>query len=107
MCFINDGQCEFYDTINHKARKQHRCDECRKTIEVGDVYVYASGKFDGQFFSVKTCRLCDWKRKLIAKQEMARGCDYYESWVPHGELAEAVANGDYDLFMPPMLIENL
>ena len=41
-----------------KARKPHRCGECRRTIEPGETYERHAGPFDGQFTVHKTCRHC-------------------------------------------------
>lgn len=53
-----DGYPEFHDVTKPKARKQHRCEECGRTIAVGQVYERCSGKFDGDFYSTKTCLPC-------------------------------------------------
>ena len=54
-----DGGNEFYDEKTRKARKPHRCCECGKTIQSGERYHYAAGKFEGDLFTQKTCLLCD------------------------------------------------
>lgn len=66
MCMIDyaDGCNEFSSTTAHRARKQHKCDECRRFIEPGETYTYHSWKFDGDFSTSKTCQhcqvACDW-----------------------------------------------
>lgn len=40
-----------------KARKQHRCDFCGKTIKVGEKYERATYK-DEDIFTWKTCEIC-------------------------------------------------
>lgn len=40
-----------------KARKQHKCDSCGKTIEIGETYEKAIYK-DREIYSWKTCERC-------------------------------------------------
>lgn len=40
-----------------KARKQHKCCECRGRIQLGETYERASGIWDGEPMRFKTC--CD------------------------------------------------
>ncbi len=54
----HDGYPEFFEEAWPKARKDHRCCECRKTIPKGEEYQACSGKFDGAFFYEKTCAAC-------------------------------------------------
>jgi hypothetical protein len=59
MCQVYDDiHCEFYDARTRVARKQHRCGECRRTIEAGETYKVTAGKWDGDFCQTKTCRHC-------------------------------------------------
>ena len=53
-----DGYPEFSDLAWPKARKEHRCGECARTILKGEVYNRWSGKFDGELFRYKTCAQC-------------------------------------------------
>jgi hypothetical protein len=53
-----DGYCEFWDSKIVKARKPHKCYECRREIPVGAQYEYVAGKYDGDFFTHKTCLVC-------------------------------------------------
>lgn len=53
-----DGSTEFYKASKPKARKEHRCIECHKPIPVGTQHEHARGKYDGDFFAVRTCLLC-------------------------------------------------
>lgn len=54
-----DGMCDFYNKETRKARKEHTCCECHRIIHRGEVYVASAGKYDGDFFSDKTCAICD------------------------------------------------
>lgn len=53
-----DGYCDFQDHKLVRARKQHRCCECNRTIQPGEQYHIESGKYDGEIFSYKTCLTC-------------------------------------------------
>ncbi len=53
-----DGYAEFYSSKEVKARKPHKCLECKQIIQVGELYQRASGKFDGRVFADKTCLPC-------------------------------------------------
>lgn len=41
-----------------RARKPHRCDECRRTIEPGELYQRTWGVWDGEPDSFKACGIC-------------------------------------------------
>lgn len=41
-----------------KARKKHRCGECRKDIHPGQIYELYTGVQDGSVFTAKTCISC-------------------------------------------------
>lgn len=49
---------EFYDRRFRKAKKEHRCEMCHKTIEVGEEYCNETGKYDGDFFERKMHSNC-------------------------------------------------
>jgi hypothetical protein len=53
-----DGPNEFENIEWPKARKPHRCEECRRIIAAGERYERFSGKFDGSLFCLKTCAEC-------------------------------------------------
>lgn len=53
----DDGP-EFYTQTKKKARKEHRCVECRETIEKGTKYEHVSGKWDGRTDTFRTCLSC-------------------------------------------------
>lgn len=43
---------------SRRARKQHRCVECRRTIEPGETYEYWSWAMDGTVDTAKMCAHC-------------------------------------------------
>jgi len=51
-------QPEFFNEVERRARKEHRCTECGQPIVAGEQYFYTSAKWDGVVCSVKTCKPC-------------------------------------------------
>jgi hypothetical protein len=95
MCFYYDGYNEFSWSRELHARKRHHCEECGSApgVRVGEMYERTTGKWEGEIFSLATCARCVALRKLVHEYELARGCDWTESWCPSGELQAAL--GDY------------
>ena len=54
-----------YSETMRKARKKHRCCECRGSILPGESYRYKSGIWEGRPDSFKTCVDCEQLRKEI------------------------------------------
>lgn len=54
----------FHSETLQKARKEHRCGECGRSIEVGEKYVRHFGVYDGSGYGGKRCLHCgvlaDW-----------------------------------------------
>ena len=48
----------FYHAKRVKARKPHVCDECQREIASGERYETASGLWDGNLDTFRTCRRC-------------------------------------------------
>jgi hypothetical protein len=57
-CSCDFDPPEFSETRTVKARKPHRCYECRGPIDPGESYQKTAGKWDGDFCEFKTCALC-------------------------------------------------
>lgn len=53
-------------TVKRKARKDHACCECRRTIKAGTVYEVVSGIWDHEPSSFKTCPRCVTLRAAMA-----------------------------------------
>jgi len=57
------GYCDDYSTCLSDtypiARKEHICCECNETIKPGEKYNVYTGVYDGDFFTKKTCLICD------------------------------------------------
>lgn len=49
---------EFFNIRTIKAKKNHICCECGKKIQPGEKYDYTAGKWEGDFFTYKTCQFC-------------------------------------------------
>ena len=52
-----------YSCVMRKARRAHRCCECRGTIEPGEIYHYHKGIWDDGPASYKVCYDCEKLRK--------------------------------------------
>jgi len=50
---------------DRKARKPHKCHECRRVIQVGEVYRYESGVWDGRPEQFHICLDCLSLRKAF------------------------------------------
>lgn len=69
---IDDDGSEFTSTKMLKAKKDHKCYECRGVIKKGDRYEKTSGVWDGTFDTFKVCLDC-----LSLRKEFFRGGYYY------------------------------
>lgn len=60
MCMVDDGEgWDFFSDRNVKAaRKEHCCNECNRTIRVGESYYFATGKSDGYVSTMHVCAHC-------------------------------------------------
>jgi hypothetical protein len=86
MCFYYDDYPEFSRQEVVKARKSHKCDACRGTIEPGEQYERTSGKFEGYVSTSKMCRRCCYDRYRVVEHELAEGCRWDEAWPADSEL---------------------
>lgn len=55
---IDEEGCEFEKIEDRTAKKQHKCCECKRIIEIGEQYENYSGKWNGNFDYFKTCSDC-------------------------------------------------
>lgn len=81
VCLGGDIECyaEFYDSAIVKARKPHKCDECRSDIPKGAEYLRECGKWDGEFSSFHTCLICAELRTAFSCKD-GQGICYGELW---------------------------
>lgn len=57
-CYCYYEPAEFYHKEERRAKKDHRCSECGRTIEPSETYEYVRGKWNGDFDTFKTCPRC-------------------------------------------------
>lgn len=69
-----------------RARKRHRCCECRGWIEAGERYEYSWGIWEGSASSYKTCLGCAELRDELGKAE--------KCCIPFTYLREALLEAD-------------
>jgi hypothetical protein len=58
MCNVDYDRPDFYVQDQRRARREHKCGECGRTIAKGEFYVRSSGKWDGLCNSFKHCEHC-------------------------------------------------
>jgi hypothetical protein len=87
MCFCPDDVPEFSTTTRPKARKPHRCAECHRSVEPGEVYVRAVQKWEGEVSATVFCRDCyAWAMALCQAQRIVCECS---GW-PLGDLWDEI-----------------
>jgi len=77
-----------------KARKQHKCSECDADIQPGERYENASGVWDGEFSTHKTCSICCEIRNALF-------CGTYmfgEVWEEIRQLGDELTLEDLEIF---------
>lgn len=57
-CGCNDHYADLESLTIQKARKQYVCEECRKTINIGDEYARYKILYDGSWSETKVCEPC-------------------------------------------------
>ena len=58
-CVCDGDHPEYFTRRRIKAAaKQHKCDECRRIIHVGESYDCDAGKWDGQHSTIRVCIDC-------------------------------------------------
>lgn len=75
-----DGAPEFETERRHKARKPHKCFECRRIIQPGQMYTRRSGKFDGSLYDDCFCDPCEEIRSAFTETGHSEGVAYGELW---------------------------
>lgn len=58
MCDCNYDRPKVFKEIPRRARKRHRCGECRGLIRPGHHYWETRGLWDGQWRTHRTCGAC-------------------------------------------------
>ena len=63
-CYCDDTDApSMYNVETRKARKAHKCSECRGAIAAGETYEHVRGVWDGDPATYKTCQDCAELRK--------------------------------------------
>lgn len=66
MCYVewSDGTMTPLREETRTARKEHQCNECRRTIDHGETYKFECFAYERQIWTYKTCVHClavrDW-----------------------------------------------
>lgn len=80
-----------------RARKPARCDECRRQIEIGELYEYVWGIWEGEPGNYQTCAEC-WEVRDALWTMMHDGGSLYEEEIAcelaYGNLPYALAEQD-------------
>jgi hypothetical protein len=58
MCGCDDVPAQVYRRETRRSRKEHRCLECGATIPAGTPHEVATGLWDGEWDSFRTCERC-------------------------------------------------
>jgi hypothetical protein len=69
------------------AKKEHRCEECRRAILPGATYHHITGLFDGSWWSAKLCVRCQRAWDRANDRGALVGC-HEEEGPSFGELAD-------------------
>jgi hypothetical protein len=60
MCAIDGCESNDFTDVSHpRARKAHRCCECRRTIQPGETHLLVKALYDGYWSSDRTCAHCE------------------------------------------------
>lgn len=98
MCDCSTEYAEFFSSTKRRARKEHKCGECRDVIRKGELYIRYFGVFEGDPFCGVECMCCsDWRSALAERADCRpsegelRSCLLEEYEEMHGfEAYEAV-----------------
>ncbi len=89
MCMIDFAEdSDFYSETWRKARKEHRCDECRRTIAVGERHKRHAMALDGSVSVYLHCLHCSAAASWLVKHCGGYLCagvedDLFEHWGEH------------------------
>lgn len=70
MCLVHDADGDWTELADEtrRARKEHRCSECGRTIAVGESYQYIVGKSEGELCDSRCCAHCRVAREWLSVQ---------------------------------------
>ena len=78
-----DNYADLHEAKTRKARKEHKCNECGRTIGIRENYEHVSGLWDGRFSHYKTCMDC-----LSLRNEFF--CEGWNYEMVHEDLTEYI-----------------
>lgn len=81
----NADPCSFWDESQRKARKTHKCSECGRAIEAGEVYRYCRWVLEGQWDTSKMCGHCE-----VAAEWLRKNCGGFLIHGIHEDIREHV-----------------
>jgi hypothetical protein len=92
MCMIDcaDETCVVLHCDTRKARKEHRCVECGRTISKAEKYTHEAVIFDGKVDVYKTCRHC-----MVVRRWLSAECGGWLYQGVHEDIHEHVIDGFY------------
>ena len=67
MCMIDNADEPFtaFHEVRRRARREHKCNECGRTIGVGESYHRAGALYDSRWTTYRTCAHCDVLRQWV------------------------------------------
>lgn len=85
MCAVDgaDGRCEVWQVSEHKARKDHKCSECARTIGAGEKYRNIFSVFQGDVSTAKVCAHC-----TVAENWLSEECGGFLLYGVHEDMRE-------------------
>ena len=92
----------FYNETLHKARKSHKCCECREEIKVGDLYYNCRGVWDKKLDVYKQHLHCWHFCRYVNKREYSCvpfGCIGYELNKEDERLWNGLISGNAEVFV--------
>jgi hypothetical protein len=93
MCYIDLEPCTIWNETHHKARKEHTCSCCGRTIRVGECYMTHFSIFEGETTSEKCCNDCEEDRQVFADAHEGTLCS--PGWLEN-LLRDCISDGDDD-----------
>lgn len=85
-CYCESDPADVFEVrLISKARKRHKCIECKEEIEVGEAYTYVSALYSGMGWSnAKVCEYCwhDWNY-LASNRHCVELGGLSEAWEDH------------------------
>lgn len=98
MCMVGDEDYwSFYNEYRPKARKEHVCGECGRTIAKGEHYVTQGGLSEAGFEWNHTCAHCD-----AASEWLISVCDGYIFGRREEDFTEHVIGHEKELRSAPL-----